>query len=95
MDKPRFLKEFDQTFGSRFQSANEKVVNTSQNLNTSILKTSLLGESVMDSTFRTNDVGYLNNIIRDCKNQIEEGEESEIVIKQYKQITGAIARKYE
>jgi len=95
MDRPRFIKEFDQTFGSRFQSSNEKALNNSQNLNTSILKTSLLGDSVMDSTFRTTDVGYLNNIIQDCKNQIDEGEESERVSKNFKQIAGAIARKYE
>ena len=95
MKKPNFVREFDETFGSRFHSNNEKYLNSSQNLNTSILKTSLLGDSVMDSTFRTTDVGYLNNIIQDCKAQVENGNDYEIVAKQYKHITGALSRKYE
>ena len=94
MNKPRFIKDFDETFGSKFQNSNERGLNTSNNLNTTLLKSTLLNDSVLDTTFRT-DVGYLNNIIQDCKTQIEEGEDSERVAKQYKQITGAIARKYE
>lgn len=95
MKKPNFVREFDETFSSKFPSRNEKMLNTSQNLNTSILKTSLLGDSVLDSTFRVTDVGYLNNIIQDCKAQVENSEEFVAVSKQYKQITGALARKYE
>ena len=95
MDRSRFIKEFDQTYGSRFQSSADRIPNKSEALNNSILKTSLLGESVMDSTFRTTDVGYLNNIIQDCKAQVEQGEEAERVEKTFKQLTGAISRKYE
>lgn len=95
MKRPKFAQEFDETFGSRLYSKNEKIGNSSQLLNTSILKTNLLGESVMDSTFRTTDVNYLNNIIQDCKAQIEENEETEFVGKQFKQMTGTLARKYE
>lgn len=95
MKKPDFLREFDETFASRFPSNSQKPLHSSQNLNTSLLKTSLLGDSVLDSTFRVTDVGYLNNIIQDCKAQAENTEEFLAVSKQYKQITGALARKYE
>ena len=92
--RPKFLKDFDQTFGSRFQISNDKG-NTSQNLNTTMLKSAFLNDSVLDTTTIKTDVGYWNNIVMDCKVQIDEGEDSERVAKQYKQITGAIARKYE
>lgn len=91
VDKTQFSKDFDETFGSRFLN-NSKLNNTNLN-NSTILKTDIFNET-SNNSFRL-DLIYLNNVINDCKGQIKEGEDYEIISRNYQNLISSMSRKFE